>query len=212
MKKTFNNLSLRVPHEAEVSLPPGPKRVYLLLHGYLLDGKFLYDQLVDVLPKSEVILAPNGPFMVPVKKKDEFLAKYAWYFFDPNKKSYYINFEPAAEFIKSMLIEMDLIRKPITVIGYSQGGYLAPKIAEIIPAVDSVIGLACCFRNQRFQYRSNVIYNQINSEDDLVVAYQGAKDEFQTLRNRGNIGQMITLKDSGHKLDINYKQQLSTLI
>jgi predicted esterase len=212
MKKEFTNLSLRLSHEAQVHIPVNPKRVYLLMHGYQLDGKFIFDKLIDSLPKDSAIIAPNGPFMVPVKKRDEFSAKFAWYFFDPKKQSYYINFEPAANFLKSMLIEMDLFRKPITVIGYSQGGYLAPKIAEIIPAVDTVIGLACCFRNNRFEFRQNVILNQINSMHDLVVDYEGAKAEFTTLRERGNLGQFITLENVGHRLDENYIKELKLLI
>ncbi len=212
MKKEFTNLNLRVPHQAEVYVPMNPKRVFILLHGYLLDGKFIYDQLIDILPDDCAVIAPNGPFIVPIKKKDKFSAKYAWYFFDPNEKTYYINYDPAADFIKSMLIEMNLIRKPITVIGYSQGGYLAPKIAEIVPAVDTVIGLACAFRSSRFKQRQNVIYNQINSQDDLIVDYDGAKLEFQSLRDHGNVGQFISLSETGHRLDHLYLDELKSLI
>jgi predicted esterase len=208
MKKEFTNLSLRIPHCVEVYVPKNPKRVYLLLHGYQLDGKFVYDKLIDSFPDDCAVIAPNGPFMVPLKKRDEFHAKFAWYFFDPKKQSYYINFDPAANFIKSLLIEMDLFRKPITVIGYSQGGYLAPKISEIVPSVDTVIGLACCFRNDRFEFRQNVILNQINSRHDLVIDYEGAKKEFLILRERGNVGQFVTLEDIGHRLDENYIKEM----
>lgn len=212
MKKEFTNISLRVPHSAEVYIPPSPKRVFILLHGYKLDGKFMFDKLQARLPQDCAVIAPNGPFMLPVSKKGEFFAKYAWYFFDPNKKTYYINYEPAANYIKSMLIEMDLIRKPITVIGYSQGGYLAPKISEIIPSVDTVIGLACSYRNEMFEFKQHVIMNQINSKDDLIIDYKGAKEEFNSLRERGNIGQFVTLSDVGHKLDDNYISELINLI
>lgn len=212
MKKQFTNLNLRIPHEAEVYLPKNPKRVFLLLHGYLLDGKYVYDRIRDILPDDCAVIAPNGPFLVPVKKKEEFQAKHAWYFFDPNKQTYYINYDPAANFLKSMLIDMNLIRKPITVIGYSQGGYLAPKIAEIIPSVDTVIGLACTFRNSRFQFRQNVIYHQIHSERDLVVELEGSKEEFQTLRDRGNVGQFVTLTEAGHRLTEEYISELELLI
>ncbi len=212
MKKVFNNLPLKVSHEAQVYLPINPKRVFILLHGYLQQGEFIFDKLKDVIPKDCAIIAPNGPFMVPVKKKDEFEAKFAWYFFDPNKQAYYINHEPAADFVKSILIEMNLVRKPLTLIGYSQGGYLAPKIAEIIPAVDTVIGLACSFRNEKFEFRQNVIMHQVNSENDLVVDYENAKEEFQKLRERGNVGQFISLKDVGHNLDTTYLNELKSLI
>jgi len=111
-----------------------------------------------------------------------------------------------------MLIEMNLVRKPTTVIGYSQGGYLAPKVAEVIPAVDTVVGMACAFRNTKFEFRQNVILHQINAINDLVVDYENAKEEFQTLRERGNVGQFISLTESGHKLDEHYLDELKTLI
>lgn len=212
MKKEFTNLSLRLPHSAEVHIPSNPKRVYLLLHGYQQEGDFIFKKLRKSLPEDSVIIAPNGPFMVPVKKRDQFSAKFAWYFFDPKQKSYYINYEPAANFLKSILIEMDLIRKPLTIIGYSQGGYLAPKVAEIIPSTDTVIGLACCYRGKRFDFRQNILYHQINSKHDLVVEYLGAREEFLNLREKGNLGQFITLENSGHRLDDVYVQELEKII
>lgn len=212
MKRSFSNLNLRLPHEAEVYLPANPKKVYLLLHGYMQDGSYLYKHLIDRLPKDCAVIAPNGPFIVPYKKKDSFEAKFAWYFFDPAKKTYYINFEPAAEFIKSLFIELDLHRKPITLVGYSQGGYLAPKVAELIPAIDTVIGLACCFRNSRFDFKGNAIMHQIHSKSDLVVDYKNAKDEFEELRSRGNLGRFVSLEDEGHKLNSIYIDELLKMI
>ena len=212
MKKEFSTIPIRLKHEAEVHILVNPKKVFVLLHGYLLDGSFMYEKLLNFLPKESAIIAPNGPFMVPVKKQKGYFPRFAWYFFDPTKKTYYIDYIPAAEYIKSLLIEMELIRKPITVIGYSQGGYLAPKLAEMIPSVESVIGLACCFRNDYFKFRHDVLYHQINSTSDLVVDYEGAKQEFVTLRERGNLGRFVTLNDIGHKLDENYAQELKLML
>jgi hypothetical protein len=107
---------------------------------------------------------------------------------------------------------MNLIRKPVTIIGYSQGGYLAPKLAEIIPSVDTVIGMACAFRTNKFKFRQNVIMNQINSRDDLIIDYMGAKEEFSDLRLKGNVGQFITLADTGHRLDESYINELKLMI
>ena len=49
-------------------------RIIILLHGYKLDGKFIYDKFraSDALGSSlenSILIAPNGPFMVPVAKK-----------------------------------------------------------------------------------------------------------------------------------------------
>jgi predicted esterase len=212
MNKIFKDLSIRIEHHAEVHLPENPKRVFLLLHGYMLDGKYIFDKLKKILPEDCAIVAPIGPFMVPYKKREEYVQRFAWYFFDPKKKVYYIDFGPASEFIKSILLDLDLLNNSITVIGYSQGGYLAPKLSECIPSVDSVIGIACCYRNERFQYKENTKLHQINSEEDLVVDYKSAKEEFDILRSRGNTGQFITLPGGSHKLNDNYIDEVQKLI
>jgi len=212
MKREFTSIPLRVPHEAQVYLPANPKRVFLLLHGYKQDGDFIFEQLRSILPDDCAIVAPNGPFIVPVQKDEGFVPKYAWYFFDPYKKTYYINFDPAANYLKDILVDLDIYRKPITVIGYSQGGYLAPKLSELLDSIDTVIGLACVFRTARFEFKQKVMINQINSVDDSIIDYETAKEQFQELRDKGNVGQFITLNDVGHRLDENYINELKLLI
>jgi predicted esterase len=187
-------------------------QVFVLLHGYLLDGEYMYERLQDLLPKDALILAPNGPFTVPVKKKEEYLAKYAWYFFDPHKQTFYIKYEPAADYIQEILSSYNPENKPVTLIGYSQGGYLSPKVAEIIPSVKKVIGLACVFRNTKFDYRQDVIYHQIHGSADVAVEYAGAVKEFEILKEKGNAGQFITLKDIGHKLKDEFFPPLKELL
>lgn len=212
MKKIFTDIPFRVEHEAQVSLPSNPKRVYLLLHGFQQNGSFMFDQLRSVLPQDSAIIAPDGPLSTPIKRNEGYDLKYAWYFFDALNKKYLIDYMPAAEFLKSILLELNLLKKPITVIGYSQGGYLAPKIAEVIPSVDTVIGIACTFRNEKFAYRNSVMIHQINSNSDTIIDFEGAKEEFLTLRERGNLGRFIELEDVGHRLTNDYLLELSQLI
>lgn len=212
MKKTFSNISFRIPYDTEVRIPVSPKRVYLLLHGFKQTGSFIFDSLKSQLPEDCAVIAPNGPFHIPVEKDDGYHMRFAWYFFDPIRKSYFVDYKPAAEFIKSILIEMNLVKTPVTVIGYSQGGYLAPKVAELIPSVDTVIGLACAFRNQHFDVRKSVMIHQINSNSDPIIDFDGAKDEFQKLRERGNLGRFVELDGVGHRLTNDYLLELSQLI
>ena len=173
----------------------------------MLDGKFMYNTLKAYLPEDSLIISPNGPFLIPHKKEQSFVARYSWYFFDSEKKHFYINFEPAAQMLSSML---DTIAPniPVTVIGYSQGGYLAPKVAELYASVDKVIGIACTFRNNKFRER-DIEYHQIHSKQDIVVEYKGSKDEFIKLRNPGKY---IEIDDIGHKLGPAYFEALKNLI
>ena len=191
-------------HSNEVE---NPKEVFLLLHGYMLDGKFMFDVLKQYLPEDALIISPNGPFLIPQKKDDGFRACYSWYFFDPIKKSFYVNFEPAANMLSSLLetVSPDL---PVTVIGYSQGGYIAPKVAELNDNIKRVIGLACIFRNDRFKER-DIEYHQIHSKTDIVVSFEDSYAEFEQLKHNG---QYIQLDNEGHKLNTTYFRALKTIL
>lgn len=190
------------------------KRVFLLLHGYSLDGDFMMSKLSHIFPENSLIIAPNGPFLIPVKmkSKDEFQAKFAWYFFDPYKKSFYINYLPGAHYIKNILEHYNPQAMPVTIIGYSQGGYIAPKVAEIVKSVDSVIGLACVFRHNKFTYQPSVKYHQVHGEIDSIVELSGAQEEFNFLKEQGNTGNFILLPQTGHRLQLEYINELSKII
>ena len=107
---------------------------------------------------------------------------------------------------------MDLIAKPVSIIGYSQGGYLAPKVAEIIATVDTVIGLACAFKNETFENRNSVMFHQINSNADSVIDFTAAKEDFSQLGTRGNLGRFVELDGLSHRLSQDYLLELAQLI
>jgi predicted esterase len=201
MNRDTVNIPLAHNHHIFTLVKGEPKRIYLLLHGYLLDGEFMLNALKDTIPDDSMIIAPNGPFPVPVKKKDRYIPKYAWYFFDSASKTYYIDFNPASHFLEEVLNKYNNQKLPVTVIGYSQGGYLSPKIPEVIYEVDTVIGLACCFRNERFSIKSDVTYHQIHGSNDLIVDAKGSTEEFEQLKKRGNKGEFILLDSTAHRID-----------
>jgi predicted esterase len=212
MKKLGLEVELKLEHQIYIIEKGTPKRVYLLLHGYLLDGKYLLDTLKDTLPEDSLIIAPNGPFLVPVKKNERYKTKFAWYFFDPHKQNFYIDFEPASHYAKKVLDTYNTQKLPVTIIGYSQGGYLAPRIGNADTLVDSVIGMACAFRSSRFEFNEKIKYSQINSRSDLVVDFEGALSEFEKIKEKGNLGEFYTLNDSGHRIDKFYLEQLKTIL
>lgn len=206
-------VNIPIPSEHNVSIlkKGDPQRIYVLLHGYLQDGTFILDKLSEFIPDGSLILSPNGPFTVPVKKNDTFLPKYAWYFFDSISKRYYVDFNPAAHYICELLHKFNAEKLPVTVIGYSQGGYLAPKLAELIEQVDNVIGVACCFRNEKFSFNKRFRLNQVNSYDDLIVDFKGALSEFNETLKMGNKGLFLKLNGTGHRLCDDYYKEIVKL-
>lgn len=205
-KKIKLNLSLENTYH--INDVENPRHVYVLLHGYMLDGKFMMDTFSPHLPKDSLIISPNAPFLIPHKKESGFVPRYSWYFYDPNIKSFYINYEPSAEYINQLIEKVAPPNLDVTLIGYSQGGYLSPKIAEINLSVKNVIGIACIFRHNRFIEKS-ISYNQIHSKSDMIVNYDEAKTEFDKLEHAG---QFLTIQDARHKLSPPYFEKLKTLL
>lgn len=205
-------LSIDLKHTIHSIKLGTPKRIFLLLHGYLLDGAYLLNELKDTLPTDSLIIAPNGPFLVPVKKGERYSAKYAWYFFDPHTKDYYVNYDPAAKYLTAVLEKYNSEKLPVSIIGYSQGGYLAPRVANFCKEVDQVISLASVFRPERFDIMPNVSYSQINSKGDLVVSMSEAIDEGEIMKERGAQYTLDFLENSGHRLDEHYKELLKLRI
>lgn len=211
MKETLN-LSISYDHDIYRNKCDSPKHIYLLLHGFSQTGEFIFNKLIDYLPKDSLILAPNAPFLYAQLKDGEYKAKYAWYFYDPKKDSFYINYEPAAQYLCNLLKRYNVNNSKVTIIGYSQGGYLAPKVAQFDSNIKKVIGIACKFRNSKFNIQEDTVYNQIHALNDDIVDYHLSKKEFELLNSRGNLGSFITIDDANHLLTQNYITALSKLI
>jgi len=212
MEKSLKNIQLNFDHTIHFNIPNKVEHVYILLHGYLLDGEFMYNSMKDIFPRNTAFIAPNAPFPVPVKKKDFYVPKYAWYFYDSSLQKFYVDFNPAVNYIEQIIKELNLESYPKTIIGYSQGGYIAPKMAETISKVEKVIGLACRFRQNNMTFMNGINYFQIHCENDLIVDYKEAKEDFKQLQEKGNLGEFISLKDVGHRLDSKYLNELKQLL
>jgi predicted esterase len=211
MKETIS-VNLKYEHDVYIQKGHNSKKCFLLLHGYLLNADYIYNKLIPVIDENDLVIAPNGPFLIPVKKNETYKPKYSWYFFDSSKNTFYINFDPAVEYINQILNYYNTENLPVTIIGYSQGGYLAPKIAEVNETIRSVIGLACIFRNKNFKYNPRVRYHQIHGEDDMIVKKEESIIEWDLLTSKGNAGEFINLESSGHRIDDAFLDKLKYLI
>lgn len=184
--------------------------VILALHGYQQSGEFFYKRLEKHLDLSKtLVICPNGPFLLPTKKNNAWIDTYSWYFFDPLKKSFYINYEPSAKLVSQLLDQINVLKKDVTLIGYSQGGYLSPKVAQYNPSIRKVIGMACIFRGERFELKEDCSYFQIHGTKDDVVSLDEAKEEFDQL----NLPQVnFSTIDADHLLTSNFFEKLKTYL
>lgn len=204
--------NLKMTNTIQVKTKGVPKRIFLCLHGYLLDGAYMVKEFSDMLGDDCLIISPNGPYLVPVKKGEEYFPKYSWYFFDPIKKNYYINYDPAADFLGQVLRHFNTHDLPVSILGYSQGGYLAPRVANYDKNIDQVISLASVYRPDRFEIEPHVEYNQINSKSDLVVDYKDAQEESLEMLKKTKKYCLTLIEASGHRIDKSYKEKLALIL
>lgn len=176
------------------------ERVLLCLHGYQLDGRFMFKRFEPLVNSKTKVISPNAPFLVPLKKEGGWEPRYSWYFFDSSRKSFYINYDPAAKWLADLMALKNPNKRPVTIIGYSQGGYLAPKAAELVPECDRVIGINSIFRSEKFEHREAIEYLQLNGTEDKIVSCKDAKTEFDSLIKKGARGKFETCKE-GHLLN-----------
>jgi predicted esterase len=186
--------------------PKDPKRLVILLHGYEQTGQKMYEKLASVMAPDAAVLSPNGPFPLPRRTQERYRLGYSWYFYDPKSDEYVMDMEIAVQFIKGLVQELGLTHLPITLIGFSQGGYLAPLVAQELKRVDHVIGLGAEYLVDEMAlpipYRADAVHGEL----DDVVSASDAQVAHQRLMNvQGNEtrvkGEFRLLNATGHCID-----------
>jgi predicted esterase len=162
-----------------------PSSVILLLHGLGERGKRIYRKLLSHLPKDALIIAPNGPFPIPRNKENKIDFGHSWYFYDKIEKKYFINQDLAKFWLRDLLKIENPESLPVTIIGFSQGGYLAPLAGKEIPETKLIIGLACEFRTTLIHEKLPFEMIAIHGEEDEVITPTMAKNEISLLKNIG---------------------------
>lgn len=140
---------LTLEGQVELRLPEGsPKEVFLLLHGYGLTGRFMYERIQPLLPLDALVIAPNAPLYIPIKKAKGWDLGFSWYIWDEVNRIQYVAEEVGLKYVDDVLREFSEQSLPLTIIGYSQGGYIAPQVGLRHKNTKRVIGINCRFRSE----------------------------------------------------------------
>lgn len=162
-----------------------PRCLILLLHGLDERGLRIYRKLVRYLPADAHIIAPNAPFPLPRLKADRMDFGYTWYFYDKFTQSYEVDQTLALSLLKDLLNQANPDQLPVTVIGFSQGGYLVPLVGYQNPMVCRVIGIGCEFRTHFFTEWPNFKLNALHGAEDNIIPPQNAQKEIESLKEMG---------------------------
>lgn len=212
-KKTFK---LNAPYQLEsiVHHNENAKVLILLLHGYCQRGSFIFKKLFSSLPKCAEVHAPTAPFPLlsghPLERREanrKLIMGHAWYFYDATADSFYIPYEIPVKILNNYLSTYNPRNLPVIVVGYSQGGYLLPFLAQKNNQIEHIIGLNCSYRVDMLSKPLDVKADAINGvEDELVNPLLAGKRQSELF------GEFILLEDQNHYLTSSFGRELSRLI
>ena len=168
-------------------------QAFLLLHGLQERGRRIFRKLSPYLPKDALILSPDAPF--------PFERGYTWYFFDRTTQTYQVPMSEAIGKLKIYLAEQNPENLPLTIIGFSQGGYLAPVLAHELQNVQLVLGLGCEFRSNLIPDSFNLPLVGLHGAEDKIVPPAMALEQIERLKERGIECKFSLVENTGHEIN-----------
>lgn len=207
-------LPVELPFDYDLYLPASgtPRELIVLLHGYGESGKRMYEKLREAFPKDVAVLAPNGPFPVPFKKERGYGVVYSWYLYEPESQQYFIDMRVARAQLKTALERLKLAQLPKRLIGFSQGGYLAPIVACDLEHVKQVIGIGCEYLLDEFPGQITFRIDGIHGSEDEINALAPSRETFDRLKGAGIRGEFHVLEGIRHKVTPEVQAKVKELI
>ena len=203
--------------DAVVKLPKNPTELILLLHGYSESGKVIFERLEKYLPESAAIVSPNGVFPFAQRKggdtrKIEHEMGYSWYFYDFKTDEYIIDMETAIQYCVGLIRQLDLDKLPLRIVGFSQGGYLAPFVGLSSTKTQQVIGIACRFLEDELPQVPSFRMDAVHGDRDDVIEIAGAQESHRRLIQKGVRGRFITVSNTEHRLTLEVREKVRELL
>lgn len=189
-----------------------PKGTLVLIHGLQQSGDAIFSLLRPYLPDDWNIFAPDGPFTLISRSDQGVQIHYTWYVFDPVKNHYLVDMSDGCTYLEQFLLAQNLSEDPLVIVGYSQGGYLAPIAAKSIASVSQVIGINCRFRDEILNTPLPFRLDAIHGTNDPLVEPKRARQCHQSIMQSGNRGQFWAIEGEGHRLTPKIGAQLEQII
>lgn len=206
------NTSVEIPWNISyLKIGSGEIPTCLILHGFMQTAERVSQQLSQpLLDKGVTAIALQAPFPVYQQKKDHYKVGYSWYFYDHLSDTHVIEKSVAVDFVKNTLQQLGFLNSIETVVGFSQGAYLSPRVGVALPSVKKVIGLQGRFWAREFEQTPSFELIQVNGEDDQVVDALTSKSEHEKLLNAGGRGEFHLLPGVGHEINDQVRDLVAT--
>ena len=205
-------VALPFDYELRPAANGAPRELILLLHGFAESGARIMEKLEPHLPADATVLAPDGPFPMPHKTDNGYVMTHSWYLYDPTTKEYFIDMQLAIGFLAAGIAQLKLEHLPKRIIGFSQGGYLAPFAAQKLTDVRQIVGIASEYLAEEISGALPPRLDSIHGTLDDVVAIADARKGHQALIGRGVSGTFHEIEGSAHRIDGNIRKKLKELL
>ena len=184
--------------------------LWLALHGYQQTGAYLFEKLKPVLREGQTLISPNAPFPVPMKEPSgKYRLGFSWYFYNPDNDAYFIDMEIAIHSMVALISKKGLEHTPKRIIGFSQGGYLAPFLAERLKNVIQVIGVGAEVLGQELMaqpggWSPSYRVDAVHGAEDPIVKLDRSRRSFEQAQWREGKkvfeGEYCEIPQMGHGL------------
>jgi len=203
LQETTTKVEVRALAQFEMSLhsPENPKKVILLLHGLSERGKRIFRKLSPYLPDDALILAPNAPFPLPRRSELGVSYGFSWYFYDSSTGQYFLKQDMARSWLAELLKLYNPSSLPLTIIGFSQGGYLAPLVGLDHPNTELVIGLGCEFRDTLIQEKMHFPLVGLHGKEDDIVSMESSLNNFDKVKHLAPWSHWEAIPETKHEIN-----------
>lgn len=180
------------------------KETLLVLHGFAQNCDQAKADIVDKLSKKVQqkykIIIPNGILPIPKIRPNNIQYRYSWYFYDSQKQQYYIDMSAPIEAIRNFLKNDSIDAKNVTVLGYSQGGYLAPILASSIAGIKTSIAINANTRVDKLGTNLDFTHISLHNEADPVVDFANSYKSYKDLKTKIKDARYISFEISSHEI------------
>ncbi len=196
MKTNTFNFSPSLNHE-NIYIKNSSKKLVVGLHGFGQNYKYMYRSLKHL--DDVDLLCPNAPFALPPNNDTKLGIGFSWYHYNIKKNEYIVSMENSINYLFSLINSLEKLYEEIYFVGFSQGAYLAPFVANKIKNVSKLFLIAGRIKDEDLfdTYPWELI--QIHGKEDNIVEYDNSLNSFNNFVKL-NKGQFITL-DMKHEIN-----------
>ena len=192
---------------------PRPRELILLLHGYEQTGPGFLARVEKALPRNAIILAPNAPYPVRHCVGNRLSLGFSWYFFEPHHRDdYYVPRDLSIQYLKKLIASLGYSRLPKRIVGYSQGGYISPFVAQELSRVKQIVGINCRFLADEFRGKPRFRMDAIHGAKDKIVDAKLSEKAFAAFKARGVTGEFHIMKGLGHRVVPAIQRELGRIL